>query len=1046
MSFQLIIAILAAVGTVAYFVPTPQELRDSFVSGQNYFAARNYTKAIEQYDKVLSTESDLLTADSVRVSLLNGELNVGVRTASLYQKANSYRTLGGLDSAIATFRLVLTRNDSPKLLVLSRYQIYDLFLQKKEYDSAITAARELIAQHPFDEKVEQAMYDIGWAFRLKEQYDSSSLIFRSLVEKYRQSSYRVRAMYQIGQNALDAKEWKLAVASFSQLEVEYKPESFSKTDFQNMELRVNRERRIFDAASNREEDNSNLELVSKAEFKIAEAYERMENVDSAVARYQYIIRTYSLLPSLIEISYIRWAELIMKVNGLEPSIAIFRRAIDENFQNKVFQARMQYKIARTYQDNKEFDKSADAYLFYVKAYEEYAEEAEFSLENARFFAVLNFNAAKNHRSVAASADSFLTYHPASEFSPKAAILKGNALLSLQRYNEARDAFRDVIDYYPQSEEVIHARMQFAKSYYDEKRYTESVRAYEQLAESITETDHRSEVQYYHGMSHVHLNETDEALKELQTVDPTSPFYPFAFGRITKLYAGMNKHSEGEQYISGIIARLPDTSQFKPYAHLTYGELLAATGKFDPAVEQMSIVLNDSSVVENARLQARYARGALYQQTKRFSEAVSDLSFVLAQPAFRENFGGTVPTANEKLALSYIGLGKRKEAVDLIVSLLASVTSAAVKAKYLSALTELYVQLNEYAKVVEYGTLVVRADSADENSRAKAYAALANAHGNLNAMDNVVRVMREAADSLPKHPYIKEILWQTVTLFFDGGGYLYAEQLYDIFLTTYPDDPNVENALYNRADCLIAVGRADEGIALKRKYIQTYPANDRIPKVQYDIAETYYNTERFDLAAQEYGRTSKEYPQSEFAVTAAYNRSWCFYRMGDTLRMVEELGRFVKQFPNSDKAPDAYFSIGDFHYNAKDYEKAKNAYQMVLDKYPNYSRFEEAKGLVHELNQINSYQEYARAMVYFDNQDFVRAIALLQEVIKKYPDADVRYASEANIASAYEQLGDKKKALELFTAIIQKYSEKSDAQMIVFFAEQHKRWLESEKNQ
>ena len=71
--------LLAAAG-LAYFVPTPQELRESFTSGQNYFAARNYVKAIEQYDQILETESDLLTADSVRVVYLNGELIVGVRS------------------------------------------------------------------------------------------------------------------------------------------------------------------------------------------------------------------------------------------------------------------------------------------------------------------------------------------------------------------------------------------------------------------------------------------------------------------------------------------------------------------------------------------------------------------------------------------------------------------------------------------------------------------------------------------------------------------------------------------------------------------------------------------------------------------------------------------------------------------------------------------------------------------------------------------------------------------------------------------------------
>ncbi|NUN70631.1 MAG: tetratricopeptide repeat protein [Bacteroidetes bacterium] len=1046
MSFQVIISILAAIGTLAYFVPTPQELRESFVAGQNYFAAKNFPKAVEQYEKVLGVENDLLTSDSVRVTLMNGELNVGVRSAAIYQKANAYRSMGLIDSAIATFRVALTRKDSPRLLVLSRYQIYDLFLQQKQYDSAITAARSLIEHHPFDEKVEQALYDIGWAFRFLQQYDSSSVTFQLLAERYPRGTYHARALYQIGQNHLDAAHWNSAVHAFTLLISSYKPESFSRTDFQSMELRVNKERRIFDAASNREEDNSNLELVSKAEFKVAEAYEKMERVDSAVARYKYIIATYTLLPSLIEISYIRWSELIMRVNGLEPSIAVFRKAIDDNFQNKVLQARMQYKIAKTYQDNRKFLQSAEEYAYYVQVYREYAEEAQFPLENARLFSLLNFDVAKNHPAVIAASDSFIANHPASEYMPKAMIIRGNAFLNLKEFGNARTAYTTVINSFPSSDEAPHAGMQFAKTYYEQKDYPSAITEYGNLVSSLRDEKLVSEVQYFLGMSHFHSGDLTTAQTELMKVAPVSPFYPFAFGRITKIFGAQNKNEEGLAYIARILSELPDSSEFKPYAHLTHGEVLAATGKFDEAVKEMSIVLEDSTVVENARLQARYARGALFQQTKKFAEAITDLEFCLRTPAFVDNFQGTVPTANEKLALSYIGVGRRKEAVERIVTLLGTVPSNAVRVRYLSALAELYVQLNEHQKVVEYALQVVRTDSADENTRAKAYGALSNAYGNLNNFDRIVEVLREAADTLPVHPYIKDILWQTASLFYEGQGYLYAEKLYDIYVRTYTGDANIQTALLNRAVSLAAIGRIDESVAVRRQFIQQFPQDERVPQTQYDIAESYYNAERFDLAIQEYNHTIKYHPKSEYAVTAAYNKAWCFYRMGDSLKMVESFERFVKTFPSSDKAPDAQFSIGDYYYNNKEYEKAKNAYRVVVDKYPAYARVQEAKDLVHELDQINSYQDYAKAMTLFDTQNFAGAIPMLEDVIKKYPDADIRYAAEANIASAYSELGNKKKALEIFNRIIEKYSGNSKAQMVVFFAEQHKRWLESKENQ
>lgn len=1046
MSFQIIVTILAAVGVISYFIPTPQELRESFVAGQNYFAARNYSKAIEQYDKILETENDLLTADSVRVVLMNGELNVGVRSAAIYQKANSYRILGMFDSSIATFRFMLSRSDSPKLTILSRYQIYDLFLQKKEYDSAIAAARELIQQHPFDEKVEQTLYDMGWAFRFKLQYDSSSVTFKHLADKYTESPFRVRALYQIGQNHLDAQKWIDAVYSFTYLLSEYKPESFSKTDFQNMELRVNRERQIFEAVSNRESDNTNLELASKAEFKIAEAYERMAAFDSAVARYRYIIRTYTLLPSLIEISYIRWAELMQRLQGTESAIQVYRTAIDEHFQNKVFQTRMQYKIARTYQDQKEFKRSAEAYEFYVKAYYEFAEQAEFSLENARFFTVLNYSASKSYENTVSSADSFLVHHNGSEFTPKALIMRGNALLALRRFDEARLTYRTVIDEYPTSEEFIHARMQLPRLLYDEKRYDDAIRQYTVLATELHNETELSEVRYYLGMAYFLSGKLDESVSSLKKVSPSSQFYPFAFARAVKIYTSQGKLDTAEAFITGVIEQLSDSSEFKPYAHLSYGELLAVSGKFDRAIGEMTIVIEDSAVVENARLQARYARGALHQQIKKYKEAITDLEFCLAQKAFRDNFAATVPTANEKLALAYLGVGKRKEAIDKIQTLLKQSSSQTERVKYLSALTELYVQLNDFPNVIEYGERVISADSADENSRAKAYAALANAYGNTNNLEKVVSVLRHAADTLSHHPFVKGMVWQMAMLLYDGQAFAFADPLFEKFIEKFPSDSNSEIALYNRTICLFGYGKIDEAVKLKRQYIVQYPRSDILPQVQYEIAEIYYNAERFDMAVQEYERTTRTYPASQYASTAQYNKGWCFYRLGDTLQMVESFERFVHLFPKSEQAPDAQFSIGDYYYNIKDYEKAKLAYQVIVEKYPASSRVDEAKNLVRELNQINSFTEYSKAMAYFDTQDYLRAIPLLEDVLKKYPDADVRFACEANIASAYSELGDRKKALDMFRSIVEKYSGVAEAQMVVFFAEQHKRWLETDKNQ
>lgn len=1043
MSLKTIFVLLLAAGGISYLVPTPQEMRNAFTAGQNFYASKDYHKAIEQYDKILTTESDLLTADSVRVTLLNGELNAGVRTAAIYQKANAYRNIGKNDSAIVLFRLVQTRFDTPRLLVLSQYQVYDIFYQQKEYDSVIASARELVARYPFDEKVEQAYYDIGWAFRFKKEYDSSSAAFRFLAENYKTSILRPRAMYQIGQNDLDAAHWRDALEHFQTLIGEYRLESFSKSEFEKMELRSNKERQIFDAASNRESDNTSLELVSKSEFKVAEAYQRLNMYDSSVQRYRSIIKRYTLLPTLIEISYIKMAELALREKGLEEAIAVYRSAIDENFQNKTLQARMQYKIARTYQDQNAYEKAAEEYAFYVKAYGEFALQADFSVENARFFVVLNRNAAKDYPQVIASSDSFLFNHPESEYTSKALLLRGMAFQSLGRREQARQSYEDLIARFASTAEAYQARMQNAKSYYEEKNYDRAVKYYEALLREDNSKLDVNEASYYLGVCYFALARYDDAARSLDRVAVQSSFYPYAFARLVKTFVAQTKFEEGEKYIAGIIVKAAaDTAAYASYAHLAYGDLLSSWGKYERAIDELSMVLKDTTINENARFQALYARGVLYQQTKKYGNAINGLEYCLNQEAFRKNFPGLIAPANEKLALSYVGVGRQKEAVATMKQLLAQAPTTMERIHYLVGLMEVYSQLDEFQRVVECGKEIVGADSADENSRAKAYAALSNAYGNLQNFDQSTAVLYEAAEKLPSNPFIRDVIYQTAMLHHDARDYAGAEGLFAKYLEKYPSADNVEEVLYLRSESLVKSGRTEEGVASLRKFIARYPSSPRSAESQYEIAESYYNTNRFEDAAKEYATTARLYPRSEFAVSSLYNQGWCYYRMTDTLRMVEAFRRLAGAYPDSKEAADAQFTIGDYYYNAQVYDSARIAYQTVVSRYPAYPRVEEAKSLVRELSQINSYREYEVAMRSFDEKDYPTAIARLKEVVRKYPDADISTACEVNIASAYEQMGERDKALNLFEEVIKKYSSVSTAQTIVFFAELHKQWIES----
>ena len=82
------VLLVAAVAWWATKVPTKDELEAAFEAGQKFYASGAYDQALEQYDRIIRTESALLREERVQVTV--GELTVGIREAALFQSGNAY--------------------------------------------------------------------------------------------------------------------------------------------------------------------------------------------------------------------------------------------------------------------------------------------------------------------------------------------------------------------------------------------------------------------------------------------------------------------------------------------------------------------------------------------------------------------------------------------------------------------------------------------------------------------------------------------------------------------------------------------------------------------------------------------------------------------------------------------------------------------------------------------------------------------------------------------------------------------------------------------
>jgi len=1045
MDYKTIIFIVLTASVAAYFVPTPLEVQTHFKSGQDYYASKDYRRAIEQYDWIINTESSLMEADSIRVALQGNELNVAVRTAAYYQKGNALRNLGKKEESVQNYRIVERRLDSPKLSALAQFQIYETYYADKNYPKAIEEARALIARHPLDERVPRALYDIGWAFREQGMIDSSNSCFETLIREYPKSDLDARARYQLGQNYYDQGAWEKAAGAFHDVIEKYRPESFGSTEWESVELKAVRDRRLFEAQAGRDIDASTLELVAKAQVKIGDTHQKRGHFELALENYRKVIATFSLMPSLVEATYIKMAEYTTQVQGFEEGIQAYKRAIDENFANKPLQAKLQYKIARTYQDAKLHEKAAAEYLFYIKAFASQADQIKFPVEQAYFLTVSNFYNARNLVQTLAYADTMLTAFPESEFMPKVIMYKGLASLGLGRYAVSREQFNTVIQSSPGSNEAILARTQIGRSFFDERMYDKAVATFEELLNGDQSRLDLSEIRYLLGLSHYGLGLNEKAIENLERVESTSPYYPFTFARVTRAYAAQRKFDDAASYLDrAFTAAKNDSVDFRPFVRLARSELYTAQQKFDLAAVEFDSVLHDQSQTENTKVQAHYGRGLVYFELAKFNEASKDLQACLASGVFQQVFPALVPQAKEKLAFAYLHLDKKKDGVRLLTELLNAAPTEMEKSRTLGMLCEFHYRSGEYAKAVEIGNQVLAMKERDEQSVVRTYVAMSNSYGNLQQHDKAVATLKEAGEKFPTNSYIEEVFFQLAQIYHNGGDYKNSGEAFQSHIQRFPNSRLKEDASYYHAFAFYHLGRAEESVQLFRTFLKDFPNSKRAAEVQMQIGETYFNTSRFEVAAKEYQTVYRKHPQNDNAAQAMFNEGWCYFQLKQNEKMLETFGALVQKYPEAKVAADAQFSIGDYYYNEKSYDEALKAYQAFLSAFPDEPRVEEAKSLVKDLNQVEAYKQYESAMAFFEAKNWNLAIAELTKVMNMYSDAEVVYGCKTNIASSYEQLGERKKALALFEEIIKDWKDVEAARPAVFFAELHKRWIEAGK--
>ena len=1039
------------------FLPVPQNLKTSFDAGQSLYALGEFEGAIIEYSKIVKFDSKAVRTDSVRV-IFGNDLELPVVAAAWYQLGNAYKKSGQHEKAVEAYRQVIDVGSvAEDFKSLVQFQVAETRFLAKEYGEAAKEYKRYVELFPETQEAGKAYFYAGWSEFNTKEYDQSIETLNGMLVAYPQDRYAPDSQFRIASALYEKGDYAQAV-DMAQIVLDKYPDS---------------------------------PVIAQALYLKANAYDQMGRDVEAIKAYRDVRNLYDRMFELLrgsfregknvdfenyrqlfETSSLRVAEIFRKTDQFEEAYQELIAA-QETAEERFYKAKVQMRIGDNYMEWNKFDEAWTAYNQVIELYGDtpYPPNAQYQKGEAKYFA----------GDYAAAREDYLQLledYPDSDTGLRSAALY-SAGWSAEKFggvDQAIASYTQAVQNFPRSDQAPLCLLRIARLSYEQQKVDEAIEAYKAITESYQDTRHTADAYYGLGILYRDEERKDEAIAAFSKVDRDArETYIAALIEAANIYISQDRIAEGRALLNQLLEGVTGDRDLEARAHFQMAQLDLNNKNYVDAVERYSLVLEEypeSDVIRDTR----YGRALAYHYSGRYDRALVDYKWLLDTK---------IPKAMQlkvtfSMALSYSAEGNDEEAEKLLNEVIASGDESLVRSARLQLISMAEKKGNPEEAVHIYEEMLATTTSSEDRERL--LIRLANAYFKLDKFQQSIDAAQELIDLAINAESIANALFVQGNCFYRSEQFVQAIATYNTIIENYPQIAWARNAqfqigvAYNR---LSANGNVEVLPAMSKAfnaYYTQYPEDDRAVHAYYYDAWAHYRMGKWRAASDIFASLADKYPQSRYASEALfragdalfnmtnrsgaedknqnfldamvfydriikryprsshvddalYNKAWCLINLDRKEDAVPVFERIVAEHSDGTYGARSQFTLGDYYYGLKDYEKATESYQAFLERFPADKLIaqdrvlpKKARTLLGHLAEIDAYNLYATGEKLLAEKNYDEAMAIFKEVQQKYPKSDQAVNSLVNIGAAYMAQEEFRQAGAVFQEVVDNYGD------------------------